>query len=152
MTEKIPSVCVRACSDLRRTLHLARVLGAKNDHLTTLEVDLDGRGRGHAGGEAVRRELTGVVDGEIGLAEVGELLGGRTDEHVVHEEGVVRSAADDADFDSVLGLPASEAVEHVDVLSSVQVVDSTLPVDLERVLVHLDLRACQSKLALAYAR
>ena len=64
-------------------LHLARVLGAKNDHLHAIEVDLDGGGRGHALREAVRRELARVVNDEVGLAEVLELLFRRADEHVV---------------------------------------------------------------------
>jgi hypothetical protein len=62
-------------------LHLTGVLGTENDHLATLEVDLDGRLRGHAGGETVGGELAGVIDGEIGCAEVLELLLGRADEH-----------------------------------------------------------------------
>ena len=64
-------------------LHLTGVLCAEDDHLHALEVDLDGRGRGHALGEAVRGELAGVVDDEVGLAEVGQLLLRRADEHVV---------------------------------------------------------------------
>ena len=62
-------------------LHLAGVLGAEDDHLLALEVDLDRGGRRHASGEAVRRELAGVVDGEVGRAKVLELLGRRADEH-----------------------------------------------------------------------
>ena len=64
-------------------LHLAGVLGAEDDHLHALEVDLDRGGGRHAGREAVRGELAGVVDDEVGFAEVDELLGCGTDEHVV---------------------------------------------------------------------
>ena len=64
-------------------LHLAGVLGAQDDHLHALEVDLDGGRRAHALGEAVGGELTGVVDDEVGLAEVCELLFRRAYQHVV---------------------------------------------------------------------
>lgn len=86
-------------------LHLARVLGAENHHLATLEVDLDRSLRRHARREAVGRELARVVDGEIGRAKLLELLGRRADEHVVHEEGVVGARRNDADLDAVLGVP-----------------------------------------------
>ena len=64
-------------------LHLAGILSAQDDHLHALEVDLDRGCRGHALGEAVGRELAGIVDYEIGLAEVGQFLLGRTNQHVV---------------------------------------------------------------------
>ena len=64
-------------------LHLTGVLRSEDNHLHALEVDLDGGGRGHALREAVRGELAGVVDDEVGLAEVGELLLRRAYQHVV---------------------------------------------------------------------
>ena len=64
-------------------LHLAGVLGAEDDHLHALEVDLDGGSRAHALGEAVGGELAGIVDDEVGLAEVLKLFFRRSDEHVV---------------------------------------------------------------------
>jgi hypothetical protein len=60
---------------------------------------------------------------------------GRT---VVHEEGVVGARSDDANLDAVLGVPAGETVEDVNVVASVEVVDGALAVDLESVLVHLN--------------
>lgn len=118
--------------------HLTSVLGTENDHLATLEVDFN-RGRGcHARREAVRRELTGVVDDEVGLAKVLELLACGPDEHIVHEQSVVGTGADDANLDAVLGVPASKAVKDVDVVAGVEVVDGALTVDLKGVLVHLD--------------
>lgn len=64
-------------------LHLTRIFGTKDHHFHTLEVDFD-RGCGaHALGEAVSGELTGVVDDEVGLAELCELLFGGSDKHVV---------------------------------------------------------------------
>lgn len=64
-------------------LHLSSVLGSKDDHLHSLEVDLDGGGRGHSGGESVGRELSSVVDDEVGLSEGLELSLRRSNEHVV---------------------------------------------------------------------
>lgn len=64
-------------------LHLSSVFGTKNDHLHSLKVDLDRGGGGHTSGESIGRELTGVVDDEIWFAKVGELLGCRSDQHVV---------------------------------------------------------------------
>ncbi len=69
------------------------VLGAKDDHLHTFEVNLDGGCGAHAFGETVGRELTGVVDDEIRLAKVLELLFGWSDEHVVLSEVDGRSVA-----------------------------------------------------------
>ena len=51
-----------------------------------------------------------------------------------HEQGVVSPGGDDSDFDPVLGVPTGETVEHVNVFSGVQVVDSSFTVDLESVL------------------
>lgn len=109
-------------------LHLAGVLGAQDDHLLGGEVDGDRGGRGHALGVAVGGELAGIVDGVVGV-EVLKLLAGRADEHVSHEEGMVGASADDTDADSVLFVPASIAVNDIDAVAGVEVVDGTLSVD-----------------------
>jgi len=69
----------------RRPCIAADVAGThtQDDHLVTLEVDGNGGGRGHTGSKSVGRELTSVVDDEVGLAEVLELFRGRSDKHVV---------------------------------------------------------------------
>jgi hypothetical protein len=46
---------------------------------------------------------------------------------------VVGSRGDDSDLDPVLGVPSGEPVKDVDVVSGVQVVDSSFTVDLEGV-------------------
>jgi hypothetical protein len=56
----------------------------------------------------------------------------------VHEEGVVRPGGDDADLDPVLGVPVEVLVVDEHLLQGVEVVDGPLPVDQERLLVHLD--------------
>jgi hypothetical protein len=114
-------------------LHLTSVLGTEDDHLHSLEVDLDRGGGSHTGGESVGRELTGVVDDKVGFTKVGELLGSGSDQHVVHKQGVVGSGSDNSDLDSVFWVPTRKTVKDVNVFSRVQVVDSTFSVDLEGV-------------------
>lgn len=50
-------------------------------------------------------------------------------EHVPHEQGMVGTSADNADSDSITFVPTSEAINDVNSVSSVQVVDSTFAVD-----------------------
>ena len=63
--------------------HLTRILSTKDNHLHTLEVDLDGRSRAHTLRESVGRELASIVDDEVRLAEFQEFRLGGTDQHVV---------------------------------------------------------------------
>lgn len=109
-------------------LHLAGVLGTKDDHLLFGKVDGDGSGGGHALGPSVCGEGSGVVD-DIVWMEGLELLARGPDEHVAHEEGMVGTGADDSDADSVALVPAGIAVNDIDAVSGVEVVDSTFSVD-----------------------
>ena len=109
-------------------LHLTGVLGTENDHLLLGEVDGHGRSRGHTLSESVGGERTGVVDDIVGV-ELVELLAGRTDKHVPHEESMVGTRANDTDGNSVTLIPAGEAIDNVDAVPSVEIVDSTLAVD-----------------------
>jgi hypothetical protein len=56
----------------------------------------------------------------------------------VHEKCVVCSAANYSNFDSVFRIPACKSIKDVDVISSVEVINSSLSVDFKSVLVHLD--------------
>jgi len=86
-------------------LHLAGVFRTEDDHLHTLEVDFN-RGCGtHTLRKTVGRELTSVVDDEVWFTKVGELLLGRADQHVMHEEGVVSTGANNPDLNTVLRIP-----------------------------------------------
>ena len=109
-------------------LHFTGVFGTQDDHLLFGEVDSDGGSRGHTLCEAVSRERSGVVDDIVGV-EVLELLGGRADQHVTHEQGMVGTGADDTDIDTVALIPAGKTVNDVDTIPGVEVVDSTLTVD-----------------------
>jgi hypothetical protein len=58
-----------------------------------------------------------------------ELLAGRADEHVAHEERMVGTGAHDAHADPVPLIPAGVSVNDVDAAPGVEVVDGTLAVD-----------------------
>lgn len=67
--------------------------------------------------------------------EVVQLLTGRTDKHVAHEESVVGTGANNPDLDTVTLIPPGITVDDIDAVTGVEVVDSTLtvdPPDLER--------------------
>jgi len=113
---------------LSNLLHLSSVLSSKNNHLFLGEVDRDGCGGGHTSGPTVGRESTGVVDHVVGV-EVFQLLTAGPDEHVAHEESMVGTSADNTDVDAVALVPASEAIDNIDAVTGVEVVDSTLAVD-----------------------
>ncbi len=119
-------------------LHLAGVLGAEDDRLASLEVEVDAGLRRHPFGQAIGGELAGVVDDEVRLAEVSEFLGGWADEHRVHEQGVIRPRADDADLQPILGVPAGEGIDAVEPPAGVEVVAGALAVDLEAAGLHRD--------------
>lgn len=51
-----------------------------------------------------------------------------------HEQGVVCSRGNDSDLDSVLWVPTGISVKDVDVISCVEVIDSSFTVNLESVL------------------
>lgn len=109
-------------------LHLAGVLGTEDDHLLLSKVNGDGGARGHAFGEAVGREGSGIVDGVVGV-EMLELLGRRADEHVSHEQGMIGAGTDDSNADSVLLVPAGIAIDDVYPCSRIEIVDSAFAID-----------------------
>mmetsp|Transcript_36643 Transcript_36643/g.66230 ORF Transcript_36643/g.66230 Transcript_36643/m.66230 type:complete len:201 (+) Transcript_36643:978-1580(+) len=122
-------------------LHLTCVFRAEDDDLLGLEVDRDGSRRGHAFGSSIGWEGARVVDGVVWLAKVLQLLWAWADEHVVHEQSVVGPACNDADLVAVLRIPAGVAIEHVQALTSVEIINSTLTVDPEGLLRDLDVDA-----------
>ena len=64
--------------------------------------------------------MPGVEDDVIRFAESGQFGIGRADEHVVHEERVIRTGSDDADFQAVFFVPAGIAVEDVYAFSFIE--------------------------------
>mgnify|MGYP003693863005 CR=1 FL=1 len=73
-----------------------------------------------------------LIDDELGLAEAREFFARRSDEHRVHEERVIGPRANDADLDAIFRIPAREAVEAIEPLARVEVVERALAVDFER--------------------
>ena len=63
--------------------HLAGILGAENNHLHPLKVDLNGGRGGHSFCESIGRELASIVDDEVGFTEVLQFFFGGSDKHVV---------------------------------------------------------------------
>lgn len=116
-------------------LHLTGVLGTEDNHLLLGEVEGDGCRRSHTGGVLVSWEAAGVVDDPVGV-EVLELLPAWADKHVPHEESVVSAGADDPDVDSVASVPAGIAVDDVDAVTGVEVVDGTFTVNDPGVVIH----------------
>ena len=119
-------------------LHFAGVFGAQNHQFAVFEVQADAGSRTHARGVLVGRKAAGVVDHEVGLAEIRQLLARRPDEHGVHEQGVIRTLADDAHFDAVVGIPSGKAVEAIEPLADIQVIDGALAHHVEGARVERD--------------
>lgn len=71
----------------------------------------------------VSGELTGVEDvvvGSIGEIAIKLSLGGHN-EHILHEESMIRSGANNSNPNSVFGIPASISINDVDFTSGVEV-------------------------------
>ena len=109
-------------------LHLSSILSTQDDHLLLGEVDGHRGRRGHASGESVRRERAGVVDDIVGT-EVLKLFAVGTNEHVAHEESMVSTRADNTNVDPVTLVPSCVAIDNVDAVARVEVVDCSLAVD-----------------------
>lgn len=117
-------------------LHFARVLRAQDDHFAGAQVHVDGRGRRHVGRVAVDGKRARVENGKVGLPKFGQLALRRPNQHVVHEQRVVRARAHDAHLDAGRRVPPRVPVKHKDAVQHVEVVDGALPVEQERVFIH----------------
>lgn len=76
----------------------------------------------------IRGEGTAIVDDIIRM-KVLEFRLGRTDQHVAHEESMVSASADDTHAYPVALIPSRKAINNIDAVPGVEVVDSTLTVD-----------------------
>ena len=98
-------------------LHLTSVRCAQDNELLGREVDGYGSLVADVFDLGVGNELARVHDREIGTA-VREVLLDRleiaTDQHLLHEEGVVGSAGDHTCLDPVLFIPACVAIDDED--------------------------------------
>lgn len=110
-------------------LHLTSIFSSENDHLFFGKVERNTGGAGHTSGISVGREGAGIVNNIVGV-EVLQLFARRSDEHVPHEQGMVGTGADNSDADTVALVPAGIAVDNVNSIPGIEVVDSTFPIDL----------------------
>jgi hypothetical protein len=67
----------------------------------------------------------------------------------MHEKGVVSPGADNADLDAVSGIPSGIPIKDVDVIASVQIIDSTFTIDFKCMLVHLNIDRAPPDIVLA---
>ena len=118
-------------------LHLTGVLRSENHHLAVFEAQIH-RGLGEAGRLVQRGELARVVDHVVGVPEFGQLPACGPDEHVVHEQRVVRPRADHTDLEPVGRIPAGETVDAEDRIAQVEVI--ARPLSVEREQLRLDRR------------
>lgn len=119
--------------------HFSGILSSQNDHFMALEVEDDRGGWRHSGGVSVCRELSGIVNGEVGLTKLRQFLFGGSNEHVSHEESVIGSCAHNAHFDAVSWVPAGVAVKNVQTVAGVEVVNGTFPINHESMFGQLDI-------------
>mmetsp|Transcript_14907 Transcript_14907/g.33527 ORF Transcript_14907/g.33527 Transcript_14907/m.33527 type:complete len:244 (-) Transcript_14907:249-980(-) len=123
-------------------LHLSSVLGAKDDHFTSLEGHRDRCRAAHPCCESVGWEAPSIQDQEwLLLQELLLFLWLDGDKHVLHKERMVSSRSDDSHSHPEVLLPASPAVHHIQTILKVQVVHSALSVCQEglEVQFHVDL-------------
>lgn len=95
-------------------LHLASVLGPQDSELLFLEVHYDGSLASHILCLGVSREFASIKDCEVNtLCKIlRQLLVRGTDEHLLHEEGVIRSGCNNSALQSVRFVPTSIAVDN----------------------------------------
>ena len=109
-------------------LHLAGILGTKDDHLFLGKIDGDAGGAAHASGIAVGWEAAGIVDHIVGVESL-QLFSRWSDEHVPHEQSMVGARTNDTHVDSVFLVPSCIAINNIYSAPGVEVVDSTFTVD-----------------------
>ena len=112
--------------------HFTGVLGAQDHELTAFETEAHAGRRREPFRIGVGRELAPIKDDVIRFAEISQFVGGRPDQHVVHEQGVIWTIANNADLDAVLGVPAAKAIDYVQMGSSVEIVHGPAAIEVER--------------------
>ena len=95
-------------------LHLASILCAKDGKFLFFEVYSNRCLAGNILCRGVSVELSSIHDSEVdSLSEVSlELIDGCTNEHVLHEQGMIGSGGDDSASKSVVLVPASISVDN----------------------------------------
>ena len=96
-------------------LHFSSVRGTKDDELLCGEVNGDRSLIANIRDAFISDEFTSIEDGEVGAGGREVLLDEvelASDEHLLHEEGVIRSGRDDASLDAILLIPAGVTIDN----------------------------------------
>jgi hypothetical protein len=86
-------------SKLQMPLSSQHCKGHSSQGQNSLEADIHTGGRRHVTGVTVHWESSSIQNGKIRLAKVQQLLVGRPNEHVVHEQSMVGSCTHHTDLD-----------------------------------------------------
>lgn len=120
-------------------LHFTGIFSTENDEFATFERKVDARAGGKRRGRRIGFELTSVEDDEVGGAEIGEFLSGRTNQHIVHEQRVIGASANNTNLKTVFRIPSGVSVDDIEMIASVQIIDGARTVLQERGIGHLDI-------------
>lgn len=124
-------------------LHFTSVLGTQDDDFVALEVNLDTGLRSQVLDGDGSLEFTSVENVEVDFLVITEVLnkflGGRGDEHVLHEESMVRSAADNSDFESVFRIPSSVSINNIKSGLLAEILDGKVSAELVALRVNRDI-------------
>ena len=104
-----------------------------------LEAQVDAGPRGHLVRVRIGGKLAGVEDHVVRLAEIGQFGLGRSQQHVVHEQGMIGPSADHADFEAIAAGPSRRSRRDVNRVAGVEKVDRSLAVDDENVFGEADI-------------
>ena len=80
-------------------MHSKDCKGQSSQAQNSLEADIHAGGRRHVTGVTIHWKSSSIENGEIWLAKVQQLLVCRPNEHVVHEQSMVRSCTHHTDLD-----------------------------------------------------
>ena len=116
--------------------HLTGIFTAQDHLFAPLQRKINARATVHLSGQSIGRKLPGVVDHVVGLAKVLKLSRSRYDQHVLHEQGVIRPRTKHTDLESRGRVPARKPIADIQLIAGVEVVDGTLPIEQEGVLVN----------------
>lgn len=114
---------------VKTPFHLTGVFRTENDDFATLQTQVNTCPTRHAGGEAIGGESPGVVDHEIGRTKGLKLFVSWPNEHGVHEQGMVWPRTDDANFQSLPGIPSCIGINNIKPRLGVQIIDGSLSID-----------------------
>ena len=100
---------------------------------------IDGTRRSHPLNVTVGRETSSIKYNQIWDERLPLFLVIQVDQHIPHEQGMVRSNTDHPASNPVLGIMPGVAIHDVNTLSSIDVINGPLPIYHEGFVAHLDI-------------